>query len=187
MAAATPTELVLQETVQKIVSQGSGLDFDEAVIPGNDSSGPAPRGLYATVLNTNFHFPGHSSYSLSERSEDTDLDVVVLTPVVGTWSVQWFRDKAEETARRFHAWCLSLEGLEFIESVGLTFRRCSDILRLDNVVSKYWERRSGLEFEAGFIQYAEYQVESIAHIPLVIGMSLDNMVLTENITVSAAG
>ena len=161
-----PTNIDLQEAVRAIVAEGSGLNFETHVIPGNDD-GPAPETLYATVLPIRLDRPGQDSYTLTPRDGDAQgFDALVVGPVIGRWSVQWLRDGALDAATWFHQWCFSPLGQLFIAERGLTFHECSEVRQIDSIISDGWERRAGLDFVAGYRQSTDQHVPSVVAVPL---------------------
>lgn len=151
---ATPTSLNLDEAVRQWVALGSGLDFDSHVIDASQKRTPAPKGLYATVIEIfeqpeglNFSRIGHGSNANTEQTEQS---------VTISWSVQWFRTGARDAARCFQLWAHSTPGIAAAALRGLTLYSTGDLRRLDAVDDYDWEERAGIDMTLG-IQVTERQ------------------------------
>ena len=139
----TPDSDDIDVLVRRFVAKGSGLDGDE-VIPGNDSH-PAPRGLYATVLLIDSRQIGTSITAFAvDPDNDPDYILRSLARVRRTYSVQWFRDGAVNTAERFRAWAYSPFS-DTHDQQAVSFADASTVQRLDGVISSEWEERSVID------------------------------------------
>ena len=104
-----PTTYDLEDSVRALVAAGSGLDLNQ-VIPGNDG-GPAPDGLFASVLLIHQDTEGIPATPMRLRADELSLDAPTIATVTGRYSVQWFRRGAHDAARRFATWVWSPAGL----------------------------------------------------------------------------
>ena len=162
-----PTTVVLEDAVRAFVAAGSGLDPNH-VIPGNDG-GPAPDGLFASVLLIHQDIKGIPVTPMRLRADELSLDAPTIATVTGRYSVQWFRRGAHDTARRLATWVWSPAGLSHAERTGLTLRRVSDVRQLDDVVSGVWEERAGVDIEIGYTQRIDETVNYLRTVPVEVG------------------
>lgn len=146
--AVTPTALILDEAVRAWVAAGSGLDFDTAVIPGNDSA-PSPEGVYATVLEIDDAREGLDFVRRLQGADEGDEEAQQSSTV--RYSVQWFRVGARDAGRCFKLWAPSPAGIAAAEGHGFTFYNVSELRRLDAVDDFHWEERVGLDLSIGVV------------------------------------
>ena len=150
-AQGVETAISIEASVREIVAEGSLLN-PKNVIPGNDSS-PSPSGAYATVLPMLYARPGIDSSIIEIDNVNTpneDVRERLVGLLVGTWSVQFYREDAYLRALRFHQWCYSSQASDYMQERSLSFVDCSDIKQIDKIVSWNWERRAGVNFQASY-------------------------------------
>ena len=159
-----PTTQDLERSIRAYVAAGSGLASSQ-VIPGY-TDGPAPNGLYASVLLINEAIQGipGTIFNLSESGQG--LKAPVRATVRASYSVQWFREGSRDAARRFSVWASSPAGRELAAARGLTFLSVSDVRQLDDIVSDAWEERAGLDLEIGYIQMLTQALDYIEAAPV---------------------
>ena len=163
-----PTTQDLERSIRAYVAAGSGLASSQ-VIPGY-ADGPAPNGLYASVLLINEAIQGipGTIFNLSESGQGLKAPVraTVRATVRASYSVQWFREGSRDAARRFSVWASSPAGRELAAARGLTFLSVSDVRQLDDIVSDAWEERAGLDLEIGYIQKIHQALDYIEAAPV---------------------
>ena len=103
----TPTTEQLENSLRWWIAMGSGLK-SKYCQPQN-SGNPAPNVPYATLLFISDSQPGKP---VQKRVLDGsgDIDETVLAVVNGRYSIQWYRDGAEDMASRFRVWAYSSAG-----------------------------------------------------------------------------
>lgn len=156
--------MAIERVVRAYVAEGSGL-ASAAVIPGNDS-GPSPTEPYATVLLVASRQDGVNPARC--RVEGGEVRATVLSSIESTWSVQWYREGSRDRARAFRLWADSPLGVLDAGRRGLTFRRCSDVRQIDEIVSETWEERAGLDLVVGLVQTAEQNLGLMETVPVSI-------------------
>ena len=103
----TPTTEQLENSLRWWIAMGSGLE-SKYCQPQN-SGNPAPNVPYATLLFISDSQPGKP---VQKRVLDGsgDIDETVLAVVNGRYSIQWYRDGAEDMSSRFRVWAYSSAG-----------------------------------------------------------------------------
>lgn len=157
-----PTTLTLERAVRRFVEDGTQLTpRGQNVIPGNDG-GPAPNGLYASVLAISQAGDGVPYHTSSARPDGETLDIQTINTIRATFSVQFYRKGARDLARRFAVWCSSPSGNTAALESGLTFLRTSEVRQLDSIISDDWEERAGLDLEIGYLERIAEVVDIIS-------------------------
>ncbi len=159
-----PVTQSLERAIRGLVAAGSGLE-PRRVRPGN-ADGPAPSGLYASVLLIHNAIEGIPATAMSLASDGLSLNAPTVATVRDRYSVQWFRDGARDAARRLSVWVYSPEGLQSALDAGLTLLRVSDVRQLDEVVSTSWEERAGLDLHIGYSQTIDQTLDYIQAAPI---------------------
>ena len=98
------TDRLLEENVRSFVALGSAIQ-SKRVIPGN-SKGPRPRQVYASLLlidDTRHAYP---------IVRETEAGPQTVTHYRATYSLQFYRSGAADTAKRFVAWVETELGLD---------------------------------------------------------------------------
>ena len=160
----SPTARDFERNLRKWVAAGSGL-ADQDVIPG-ETDGPAPNGLYASVILITPRIVG-LPYVRRERNEDgiqIDQDTIAL--VRDRYAIQWHRSEvigingedvrihATDVGRQFTVWASSPKSLELAAEKGFTLHRVTDIRPLDEIDrGGKWEERIGVEVDVGYTQH----------------------------------
>ena len=131
MATLTPTYADVSESVRYSIVQA----VDVECVEGNPDT-PRPEGLYATALLTSASQDGTAVRGASSMSS--------ITEHVLTYSVQFYRAGAFQKACDYKAFMES----SVHEFIGMfRYFRCSDVVRLDAVLSLGYEERAQLTVE----------------------------------------
>ena len=107
----TPTARDFERNLRAWVAKGSGLDARQ-VVPG-ETDGPAPNGLYASLLLLTPRITG-LPYFVKELNDDTGMvDQTTVAIARDRYAIQWHRDGATDRGRQFAIWASSSDGLEW--------------------------------------------------------------------------
>ena len=165
LPAIVPPTASLERAVRRFVEHGTDLSpAGQRVIKG-DGRGPAPNGLYVSVLVISQVVEGTPYQDVSYFRFPYDWIGTVST-VRGTFSVQFYRAGARDLARRFVVWCSSPSGLEAAAELNLTFLRASDVRQLDAIISDDWEERASIDLEIGYVESFRELTPIIRSVPV---------------------
>ena len=147
----TPTAQTVERNLRAWIAAGSGLNAS-AVIPG-ETDGPAPNGLYASVVLITPRITGlpYTLYSRNDDGERIDGDIIAV--VRDRYGVQWHRKGSTDRGRQFAVWASSPLGRQDAAERCIVFHRITDIRPLDDVDrGGRWEERVGVELDVGYTQ-----------------------------------
>ena len=153
-----PSSQTLDRSVRGFVAAGSGLGT-HAVVPANDK-GPAPKGLYATVLEVSNTREGRSwNVQGALNAAETGLPLGTFESVRIDFSLQWLRDGARDAAKLFRLWAGSDLGILEAARRGLTLYTLGELRRLDVPgLTDSLEERVQLDMGIGIVQTATHDV-----------------------------
>lgn len=158
---------LLERSIRRYVAAGSGLERTH-VIPAN-APGPAPDGVFATVLILRTEQMGHP-YSADYVPRDSPDDVrrVVEIARQSECSVQFHRTGALEAAKRLSIWTAT-EAAKRSE-VESAFRLVSDftIMRLDERVGPSFEERASLDLTINHVDIGSELLSTVCAVPLTV-------------------
>ena len=153
-----PSSRTLDRSVRGFVAEGSGLTAG-AVVPANEK-GPAPKGLYATVLEVSNTREGRSwNVQGALNAAETGLPLGTFESVRIDFSLQWLRDGARDAAKLFRLWAGSDLGILEAARRGLTLYTLGELRRLDVPgLTDSLEERVQLDMGIGIVQTATHDV-----------------------------
>ena len=164
----SPTRKTIEYAVRGYVAEGSGIE-PGGVIPAEDVVSP-PKGLFATVLLMAPRRRGRKFV----RQDLVGGQIKHLTggAVVDLYSVQWYREGAEDAARSFALWVESPEGLGYTlrnDYATFALRRLGEMRKLSAVVSSQWESRMSLDLEIGYVHTLREDLTLVERVPITLG------------------
>ena len=165
--AVAPTSLNLDEAVRQWLALGSGLSFDTQVIDASQPNTPSPVGLYATALEVS-EVPDGTSFGRLSRGDDNAGVERSRQSITATYSLQWYRTGARDTARRFQLWAHSPEGVTAAADRGLTLYATGDMRRLDAVDDLDWEERAGIDVTLGYVAVETFTVPLVESVDVEV-------------------
>jgi len=168
----SPTTQELERIMRAFVSEGSGIASD-AVIPGNDNA-PAPKGLYATVLQmANAQVGIDAKKYITVDGDDTVIDTKVNGWRIATYSVQFYRTGARDAAKAFRQYAHTPLGELFLQKNNLGWKQSGDVIQLDNKINGKYEERAALEIEVRFNETLTQQVNKIGAVEIGVRESAE--------------
>ena len=162
----TPSRKTLERAIRGWIAEGSEIE-SKYVIQGN-SPGPAPTGLYSTVLAIRAEQVGTDSQFNTFIAEENYVKATIIASKSAVYSVQFFRKGAYDAASRFRVWASSPLGRDDAVGRGLTFQQCTDLRQLDSIISSTWEERAGLDLHLDFVQTLEQNLGLIESAPFSV-------------------
>ena len=147
MPGIAPTRDAIETSIRRFVATASGLPITH-VIPGNDG-GSAPDGTYATVLLVTATSPGDAW--ADETAERGAIRSRTYLTIEAIYSIQFFRDGAQDHAQRLRLFSYSSAGILDAERRRFSIIRAEDVRQLDSVVSEEWEERAVLDLVIGYV------------------------------------
>lgn len=166
----------IDRAVRRFVAIGSRRDEfpDEEPIKAipAEGRGPAPLGLYATVLLVNTRRDGRAwrrydrqvvppgpvklrdaaipaDGAVPQRvvyaaSSEPPLRVETATSFTARYQVQWLRTGAHERAMRFQLWAESPAAQATAQRLGIVYNTASEVSSINDLIAEEWEERAGL-------------------------------------------
>ena len=155
--------LDFERELRTFVATGSDMD-PKWCIPQNDG-GPAPAVPYATVLMERERQEGYAAHHNVNSPSGAGVQEIVMLPMRGEYSVQWYRAGAFARGDRFNHWFQSSLGIMDASRRGFSVQSLSQLERLDWIPSASagvrgetaWEDRATLELAVSYwqVSYAE--------------------------------
>lgn len=164
------TQQELERTIREFVSQASGLD-SSLVIPGNDNN-PRPNTTYASVLLINTVGRGIDStqYKNTEGS-DTQSDANVVGTRHATFSVQFYRNGAQDRAHTLLQYPATPLGAQMLDANDMAWVEASDVRKIDSIVSERYNERAAVDITVCYTHTLTQTVNSIGVIELTLDHS----------------
>ena len=182
---ADPLQIDLDEKVRQFVALASGLDFDTAVIPGNDSA-PSPNIPYASVLE------------IIEKGNGIDSEVAIEGPDPQiqktlkqsgsrsiTYSVQFYKAGAADNAKSLLSFPSTTPGQIWLAENDLTWMIAGDIVNLDSVMGSKNEIRRAVDITFRYQSKRQVDIHAIGSVNIDVNLSAEDD-YNENVEVTDA-
>ena len=145
-----------EDNLRAFVAKGSHMQ--KKYVHPRANVGPKSEECFASVLLITEEENGWPAYT-TRYDEDSDTHYqAVLTPVIASYSVQWYRNMATARAARFTAWAKSDMGIMAAHHYGFTIERPFTAKPIDMQVGETWEERWATQLVVSYWQDNEFDV-----------------------------
>ena len=156
-----------EDNLRNFVAKGS-LMQSKYVHP-QSNVGPKTEDCFASVVHVHEHENGWPAYGMvsgDTSGGDPTVIQIVYTPVIATYSIQWYRKQAAARAQRFASWSKADYGILAAAHYGFSIQKPLKAKRIDMQVTEGWEERWSMDLILGYWQDNEYDVGYIDTVPI---------------------
>lgn len=172
-----PLQTDLDKLIRGFVSLATGLDFDTAVIPGDDPH-PAPNGSYASVKELTKIGSGIDSEIVTEGPDDTQVTLIHSGRRIISYSVQFYRDGAADFAEGLLSYASTSTGQRWLNENGLTWQIAGTVQNLDSVMGSKTEMRRAVDITLRYQSTSQEDINAIDSIDIAFILSAESNLRT---------
>lgn len=167
-----PNSLTRNRRVQTYLAAAMGIPGPR-VIKGKDAGNPAPNELYATYIILADRELGVDNIRTTAKGDGTLMDHSIRGEREVTYSVQTYREGAEDAIRRLQNFHLRPDGERALFQNSLFFNEIGDIREIGSIISGEWEERFATEIIFTVVTTDTDEINSIGSVGITINESAE--------------